>query len=312
MSEQPLVSIIMNCFNGERFLREAIDSVYDQTYSNWEIIFFDNSSTDGSKEIACSYGDKVTYVYSTELLPLGSARKEALKHAKGDWICFLDTDDLWYPNKLASQISLTTDGNTVLIYSGVDNINTSGETISRYQPKSMSGNLLNMLLNHFDINMVTPIIDRQFLLDNEITFNERIHASEEYNLFLRVAAKGIVRSDSDILGAYRVYEGSLTDQKMDKWAIDRLITLRQLDRENKHLMLHRDSSFIRARKHAHYYSARYYMSIGKVKKAKRRLLSIRSYRLVYFLLWIVAHSPWIWNLIHQRSFKAYISKLFVK
>ena len=312
MSDSPLVSVIMNCYNGETFLKDAIDSVFQQTYDNWEIIFFDNSSTDSSKEIACSYGDKVTYICSTELLPLGSARKEAVKHAKGEWICFLDADDLWYPNKLTSQISLATDNSVALIYSGIDNIDIAGAAISRYQPKSRSGNLLDMLLNRFDINMVTPIINRQFLVDNGITFNGKIHASEEYNLFLRVAARGVIRSVPDVHGAYRVYEGSLTDQKMDKWAIDRLITLGQLNRENRDLMLYSNPCFIRARMHARYYSARYYMSLGNVRKAKSRLLSIRHYRPVYFFLWVMAHSPWMWNLIHKRSLKACISKYFIK
>ena len=59
MSEQPLVSIIMNCFNGERYLREAIDSIYAQTYSNWEVIFWDNASIDSSYKIASSYDSKI-------------------------------------------------------------------------------------------------------------------------------------------------------------------------------------------------------------------------------------------------------------
>ena len=312
MSANPLVSVIINCFNGESFLKDAIDSVFQQTYENWEIIFFDNSSTDSSKEIACSYGDKVTYIYSSELLPLGSARKEAVKHAEGEWICFLDTDDLWYPNKLNSQISMATGDNVALIYSGIDNIDIRGVSITRYQPISRRGKLLDNLLNQFDINMVTPLVNSQFLLDHEITFNDKIYASEEYNLFLRIAAKGIVRSTSDVHGAYRVYEGSLTDQKMDKWAIDRLITLRQLNRENRELMLYTNPCFIRAKMHARYYAARYYMSVGNIRKAKRRLLSIRYYRPVYFFLWVLAHSPRFWNVIHKRSIKAYISLYFRK
>ena len=312
MSDRPLVSVIMNCYNGETFLKEAIDSVFQQTYDNWEIIFFDNSSTDSSKKIALSYGDRVTYVCSSELLPLGSARKEAVEHAKGEWICFLDADDFWYPDKLSAQTSLAFNDSVALIYNGIDVVNFSGVTISRYQPRSRSGKVLDCLLNQFDINMVTPMINRQFLVDNEITFNEKIHASEEYNLFLRIAAKGNVKSVPDILGAYRVYEGSLTDKKMDKWAVDRLITLRQLNKENRDLMLFSNANFIRARAHARYYSARYYMSVGNVRKAKSRLLTIRDHRPIYYFLWFMAHSLVMWNLIHKRSIKAYLAKFFIE
>ena len=312
MTTKPLVSVIINCYNGESFLKEAINSVFQQTYDNWEIIFFDNRSTDNSKEIACTFGDKVNYFCSTKHLTLGSARKEAIKYASGQWICFLDTDDLWYPDKLSSQVLLTSSGNSVLIYSGIDNIDINGKFLNQYQPKLRCGNLLDNLLDQFDINMVTPMINSKFLFENRITFNSKIYASEEYNLFLRIAAKGLVQSVPDIHGAYRVYEGSLTDQKIEKWAIDRFITLRQLNRENKGLKLNTNPFFIKAKMHARYYSARYYMSIGNYKKAKQRLLSLRFYRPVYFLLWCLAHYPRAWDLIHQRSIKSYISKYFAR
>jgi len=62
-NDQQLVSVIMNCHNGEKYLREAIDSVYAQTYKNWEIIFWDNYSTDNSAKIAKSYNDKLKYYF---------------------------------------------------------------------------------------------------------------------------------------------------------------------------------------------------------------------------------------------------------
>ena len=104
----------------------------------------------------------------------------------------------------------------------------------------------------------------------------------------------------------------VTGKKMDKWAVDRLITLRQLNKENRNLMLFRNANFIRARAHARYYSARYYMSVGNVRKAKSRLLTIRDHRPIYYFLWFMAHSLVMWNLIHKRSIKAYISRFFIK
>ena len=63
---QPLVSVIMNCYNGEKYLREAIDSIYAQTYTNWEIIFWDNASTDNSAEIAKLSDSRLKYFYGEE------------------------------------------------------------------------------------------------------------------------------------------------------------------------------------------------------------------------------------------------------
>ena len=77
-NNQPLVCVIMNCYNGEKYLREAIDSVYAQSYKNWEIIFWDNLSTDSSAKIAKSYDSKLRYFVGQETIPLGAARNKAL------------------------------------------------------------------------------------------------------------------------------------------------------------------------------------------------------------------------------------------
>ena len=107
MIDQPLVSILMNCFNGEIFLREAIESVLKQSYKNWELIFWDNLSSDNSKKIFDSYNEKrFKYYLSDKHTILYEARNLAIKKAKGEFIAFLDTDDIWSKEKLSSQIKL--------------------------------------------------------------------------------------------------------------------------------------------------------------------------------------------------------------
>ena len=101
-SSQPLVSVIMNCYNSELYLKESIDSIYAQTYSNLEIIFWDNASTDKSSEIAKSYDNKLKYFLAQKNTNLGEARNAALENAQGKYIAFLDCDDLFLENKLKS------------------------------------------------------------------------------------------------------------------------------------------------------------------------------------------------------------------
>ena len=105
--KKPLISIIINCYNGERYLKNSIQSVLNQSYNNWELIFWDNKSTDGSKKIALSYKDKrVKYFFSKKFTGLYQARNLAIRKAKGEFICFLDTDDWWVKNKLLEQVKL--------------------------------------------------------------------------------------------------------------------------------------------------------------------------------------------------------------
>ena len=97
IQNMPLVSIIINCFNGEQFLRETIESVINQTYPNWEMIFWVNQSTDSSADIVNSYEDpRIRYIYASEHTSLGKARSLAIKEARGEYISFLDSDDMWY------------------------------------------------------------------------------------------------------------------------------------------------------------------------------------------------------------------------
>ena len=96
----PKVSILMNCYNGEKFLKKAIESIYAQTYQNWEILFVDNQSTDRSLEVAKSFDERLRIIPTPEFMNLGQAREFGLGHATGEYLAFLDVDDLWLPQKL--------------------------------------------------------------------------------------------------------------------------------------------------------------------------------------------------------------------
>ena len=99
--KQKLVSIILNCFNGEKYLKDALESVVNQTYKNWELVFWDNKSTDGSKKILDLYNsEKLKYYRSNVHTSLYEARNLAVKECKGEFIAFIDADDYWEKNKL--------------------------------------------------------------------------------------------------------------------------------------------------------------------------------------------------------------------
>jgi glycosyltransferase involved in cell wall biosynthesis len=106
-NDWPNISVVMNCYNSEAYVREAIDSVIAQTYPNWEIIFWDNQSADGSAEIVKSYcDDRIKYFYATTHTTLGEARNLAVEKSSRDWIAFLDCDDLWLLEKLENQVEI--------------------------------------------------------------------------------------------------------------------------------------------------------------------------------------------------------------
>ena len=111
MNQSIFVSVIMNCHNSEKYLKDAINSVYKQTYINWEIIFLDNYSTDKSYKITQAYDKKLKYFKTEKYEPLYKARNIALEKCSGDLICFLDCDDVWFEDKLERQVNEHKSGN---------------------------------------------------------------------------------------------------------------------------------------------------------------------------------------------------------
>src|SRR5687767_202156 len=114
MKRKPLVSTVMIFFNEEKFLPEAIESVFAQTYDNWELLLVDDGSTDGSTQIALRHAEqcpeKVRYLQHGEHRNRGAsaARNLGISNAKGEFIALLDADDVWLPHKLDQQVEILT------------------------------------------------------------------------------------------------------------------------------------------------------------------------------------------------------------
>lgn len=103
----PAISIVMNVYNGSAFLREAIGSVLAQTWKDWELIFWDDRSTDDSAQVFRTFNDpRLRYFLAPTRTTLGPARIEAIAQARGPWLAFLDQDDIWTATKLERQLEL--------------------------------------------------------------------------------------------------------------------------------------------------------------------------------------------------------------
>jgi glycosyltransferase involved in cell wall biosynthesis len=305
----PKVSIIINCHNGERHLKEAIDSIYSQTFGDWEIIFFDNSSTDGSAVIAKQYDNRLKYKLNNNLIPLGAARKLAVELASGEWVAFLDVDDKWYENKLKCQLDALEGTGYVACYAGIREITEKGNKIRDILPAHSSGNIFKGLLQQFDVNMVTPMFKREIVLKYGITFDPEITASEEYNFFVRISAKGEFLVQRKLLGEYRVSPGSLTDRQIKYWARERRHTLNSLEIENEGIKAKFPEAFREAEARAAYYEAQYLMSEGRENDARKLLWQVRGQDYRYNLLYFASRFSPIWRILHKRSVRSKILSL---
>lgn len=201
----------MNCYNGEKYLHEAIDSVYAQTYANWEIIFWDNASTDNSAKIAKSYDSKLQYFCGEHTIPLGDARNKAIKKSSGKYIGFLDCDDLWMPEKLMKQIPLLKNNKIGIVISNVIYFSTNRKEKRLYRLDSPpKGEVFKQLLENYFIAMPTVLIRRESLESLDHWFDPKFNMIEDFDLFLRLCYKWELDYADCVLSKYRIHDKSFT------------------------------------------------------------------------------------------------------
>ena len=123
-----LVSIIMPSYNTAKFIEESIESVLKQTYQNWELIIVDDCSNDNTGEVVSMFNDsRIKYLVNERNSGAAVSRNKAMKEAKGRWIAFLDSDDLWLPEKLEKQLSYMIKNNLFFTYTKYIEINEFGQ-----------------------------------------------------------------------------------------------------------------------------------------------------------------------------------------
>ena len=306
MSKQPFVSIIMNCFNGEKYIKQAIESIYAQTYLDWEVIFWDNASTDESCNIAGSFDSKIRIFKSKTHTSLGDARNKAVEHASGEWLAFLDVDDVWLPKKLETQLAGLATGDYLLSYGGIKEVDKNLKVIRELTPKWETGFQLRSQLLYFEINLVSSMVNRRKLVELGLSFDPQMQASEEYNLYIRLMPHGLVYVVKETIALYRVYSDSLTYQKSDRLAIERRSTLNELARSLPSVM--DMNEFKVATRQADYYDACYMMSKRKFAKA-RILIRKHASSPIFLLLYLLAFAPYLWKICHNPVTKKKLTSL---
>ena len=178
----------MNCFNGEKYLREALDSVLLQEYENWELIFWDNQSTDNSANIVKSYSNpRFKYFYSKQHTKLYEARNYAISKANGDLIAFLDTDDYWTKNKLLTQVPLFDDENVGIVYSNYTILDELNNISYDSKSKLHRGHISSHLLKEYFIGLLTLMIRKKAYDEIEEKFDPNLQIIGDLDLTVRLA-----------------------------------------------------------------------------------------------------------------------------
>ena len=214
-----LVSIIMPSYNCGRFVEETIRSVQAQTYKNWEILFVDDQSTDDTMQILRSlmeHDKRIRFFQNPENRGAAVSRNLALREAKGEWIAFLDSDDLWFPEKLERQIHFMKDNNYHFSYTARNVIDEHSNTVGRIAtgPKHITERLMFW---YCWVGCLSVMYDAKKVGLIQIA---DLKKNNDYAIWLKVIKKADCYYLDEILATYRIRKGSISHQskmKLIRW-----------------------------------------------------------------------------------------------
>lgn len=209
-----MVSIIMPSYNTAKFISETIESVLAQTYTKWELIIVDDCSTDDTDNVVKKYlaDSRIRYLKNGENSGAAVSRNRALREAKGKWIAFLDSDDLWHREKLQKQISFMKKNGYKFTYTDYQ-IQLNGSWL----PYIYTGpNIVDRrkMRNYCYFSTITVMYDREFIGLIQI---EPIRKNNDYAMWLKIIEKSPCYRLDECLSYYIKHDGSISSGK--KWKL---------------------------------------------------------------------------------------------
>lgn len=313
---EPKVCVIMPCYNGEKFIGEAIESVLNQTYNNWELIIVDDGSTDNSKEVIKRYfnDNRIKYIAHKENRGIPAARNTGIKASKGEYIAFLDQDDIWLPEKLKEQIEIFNvdrDKQIGLVFTDIMHL-IEDETIrpewpSKYVPnnlriKSKEEVLKSLFLQNF-IPSISVIV-RKDCFDRKGLLNENITGgADDYEFWLRISGCFKMIYINKPFVKKRIHENNYSNMK--RFFKDQLQILNMAIKHYPFLAKYSNKK----RGRLYYNYARYLQKSGESSKSKEAIhiaILYDHWQLKYYVVYLLSHfgSSGGWILTKLSHFKS--------
>ncbi|KPQ27041.1 MAG: Glycosyltransferases involved in cell wall biogenesis [Marinobacter excellens HL-55] len=218
-ASEPLISIITPTFNREHTITLAVESVLAQSYKHWELLIIDDGSQDGTRERLSRYleDDRIHY-YFQDNQGQSIARNLALQRARGAFICFLDSDDLWVPEKLERQVTLMKDHPEVdVLHSDEIMIDEQGRELSRKNMRRYSGRIARQMLVDNSVSINT-VMARRECFDDMGGFSGRYGVADDYDIWLRFSARYTFLYVPEYWGYYRVMPDQISSDKERRFA----------------------------------------------------------------------------------------------
>jgi len=309
----PKISVIIATYNRAQYLPEAIDSVLNQSYQDFELVIVDDGSVDDTKAIVDKYINsntgKIRYFYQENKGP-GAARNRGIKEAKGEYVAFLDSDDIWLPEKLEKQSRyLEENPGYAMVYTDAYEFNRKVVTKKSKLATNDRGTMSGEILEHLGMGcfiFLSTVMVRKHVLEQIGSFNPNITIGEDWELWLKIAGKHKIGFIDEILVGYRKHA-------------ENIINNLELELQCRHRVINnifnqdiREERLFNKRKSFHskicFQGGYHYLVKGKHARARKELiqsicynpLNLRSYKTL--LQTLLPHS----SLIRLKNIQAHL------
>ena len=215
MSENPpLVSVVMPAYNCEKYIVEAIKSVLAQTYENWELLVLDDWSKDNTLQIIKQFSQKdsrIKVIPNGKNMGVSATRNRGIEFASGDWIAFLDSDDMWKPSKLEKQLKVADNNSAEFIFTGVSYINEKSEPFKG--TFEVPEKVTYKKLRYQNVISCSSVLVKKKYFENIKMEKDEMH--EDYAVWLRILKLGVIAYGvNEPLLIYRISRNSKSGNKI--------------------------------------------------------------------------------------------------
>ena len=234
-----IIDVAICCYNSEKYIHEAIDSVIAQTYKYWNLIIINDGSTDSTDKIIKAYinsGLSIKY-YKQENKRFASARQKALELAENDWIALLDHDDIWNPNKLKIQTDIIRKNPKVgIVFSNSEQIGVGGELVRlTLQPETYNSGLMvdpfEELFNYgCYIDSITAIINKNALMEIG-GFNLTLKYLADYDVFIKIASSYNIYYENQLLAKWRIHSDQASQTMSESMIMENIVLFTEVIRK---------------------------------------------------------------------------------
>jgi glycosyltransferase involved in cell wall biosynthesis len=225
-----LVSVLMGSYNHQKYVGEAIESVLNQTFPDLELIIVDDYSTDTSRRIIEKYqakDERIRAFFHDKNMGIATTINDSLKKVRGKFVCFIGSDDVWFPYKLERQLALIKSHENQILWSDGEIIDGNGAStgatfigMHSAQNRKKSGNLFKEILWDNYIFGQSLLIKKEFVGD--LLFDPNLHFLNDYKFFADLARKHEFFYSPEPLAKYRVHGGNSISKNRTLWLEDRI------------------------------------------------------------------------------------------